>query len=713
MLNKISFTTLLFVFSFSLTVFADEGMWPVNMMKDSVIKIMKQRGLLLNYEDIYNTSGPSLKDAVVVFGSGCTGEIISDEGLVLTNHHCGYGSIQSVSTITSDYISNGFWAADFKDEIPVPSLQVRVLQEMTDITAILLEGITTQMTESQRFAQLQTNFNKAFGAEKKDPFAENVAMAFYSGNSYYKVVYRVYKDIRLVGTPPASIGKFGGDTDNWMWPRHTGDFSIFRIYAGEDNQPAVYSASNKPFKPVKFMSISLDGVKKGDFTFVMGFPGSTEEYLPSYIVDFTRNVDNPNRIAMRDKRLEIIGRFMKTSDTLNLKYTSKHAGIANAWKKWIGENKGLDRLKAIEKKQIFESDFQKWAGNKPEYSGLLNDFKNQVEKNREILLANIYFGECLWAVELIRFAGSFKDIDDWMTWEDKNLQVKLEEFKNKAKSFYKNFDKRIDKEIFRQMISSYMANVPEKYQVDFKDLIKKYKSIDNWADVIYSKSILTDETVFLTQIDNFRKSGYKNLKKDPFYILSERIGEKQDEFEPIVSQYHISTDSLKRLYMKAQMEYQPDRMLFPDANFSMRVTFGKVDSYYPYDGAEYDYRTTADGILEKKALEVYDYVVDEKLESLIRNKDYGKYAQNDTMYVCFTGSNHTTGGNSGSPVIDAKGRLIGINFDRNWEGTMSDIMYDPDMCRNITLDVRYIFFIVDKYAGATRIKDEMMRAVVR
>ncbi len=692
---------------------ADEGMWPVNMLKDSVIKIMKQRGLLLNYEDIYNSSGPSLKDAVVVFGGGCTGEIISAEGLVLTNHHCGYGSIQSVSTITNDYISNGFWAAEFKDEIPVTSLQVRILSEMTDITAALLKGITAQMTEAQRFSQLQANFSDLFPSEKKDPFSETLAMAFYSGNSYYKVVYRIFKDIRLVGTPPSSIGKFGGDTDNWMWPRHTGDFSIFRIYADEKNQPVGYSSTNKPYKPAKFMEISLDGVKKGDFTMVLGFPGSTEEYLPSSIVDFKRNFENPARISMRDKRLEIIGSFMMNNDTIKLKYTNKHAGIANAWKKWIGENKGLDRLNAIEKKKQFEQGFQTWAASKPEYSGLLDAYKKQVETNKEMLLADVYYNEALLAVELIRFAGNFKDISDWTTWKEDVLKAKLEEVKGKAKGFYKNFDKRVDKELFKSMIKSYIFLAPAKHQADLASLYKKYKTIDNWAEVIYSKSALTDEKRLLSLLDNFMKTGNNTLKKDPFVILSQIISEKQKEISTVVTKYDTSTDSLNRIYMKAQMEYQPDKMLFPDANFSMRISFGKIASYFPADGVEYDYRTNVFGILEKKALEVYDYVVDEKLENLIRNKDFGPYAQNDTMYVCFTGSNHTTGGNSGSPVMDARGRLIGINFDRNWEGTMSDIMYDPDMCRNITLDVRYIFFIVDKYAGATRIKNEMMRAVVR
>lgn len=695
-----------------LSAIADEGMWPVNMMRDSIIKIMKERGLMLNYDDIYNLQGPSLKDAVVIFGGGCTGEIISNEGLVLTNHHCGYGAIQSVSTITNDYITNGFWAADYKDEIPVQNLQIRILTEMTDITTAITEGITGDMTEAQRFAKLRSNFTKLFGDAKNDPFNETNGQAFYSGNRYYKVVYKTFKDIRLVGTPPASIGKFGGDTDNWMWPRHTGDFSLFRIYADENNNSAVYALGNVPYKPQKFMEISLAGVKKGDFTFVMGFPGTTEEYLPSYMIEMTRNIENPNRIALRDMRLDIIGRYMMGNDTLRLKYTSKHAGIANAWKKWIGENKGLDRMNAIGKKQQFESGFQQWATAKPEYSGILSEYKKLTSTHKDYVLADVYYGEALWTIEMIRFAGNFKDLNDWSTWNNDMLTKKADEIKLKAKVFYRNFDVRVDKELFKKLVAAYLANVPAAFQVNFSDHIKKYKGIESWAEYLYTRSLFADEKSFNKVMEDPKKA-IAILEKDPFIQLSRRISEKYSEIKPVLAKYETSVDSLNRLYMKAQMDYQPDRLFYPDANSSLRVAFGKVEGYYPYDGAEYDYRTTAFGILEKKAMEVYDYVVDDKLESLIRNRDFGPYAQNDTLYVCFAGSNHTTGGNSGSPVMDAKGRLIGINFDRNWEGTMSDLMYDPAMCRNITLDVRYIFFIVDKYAGATRIKDEMMKAVVR
>ncbi|PKP22519.1 MAG: hypothetical protein CVU05_03440 [Bacteroidetes bacterium HGW-Bacteroidetes-21] len=693
---------------------ADEGMWPVSVLKDSVIKIMQQKGLKISFEDIYNPGTPSLKDAVVIFGNGCTGEFISKEGLILTNHHCGYGSIQSVSTVTNDYLEKGFWAESLEKEIPVAGLQIRILSEMEDITQKILEGVRDEMTETERYQKIQANVNDLFSDKEKTAFTETNVVAFYSGNRFFKQVYTVYKDVRLAGTPPSNIGKFGGDTDNWMWPRHTGDFSMFRVYADENNQPATYSTSNKPLVPEKHLEISLSGVKKGDFTMVMGFPGSTTEYLPSYQISSGRYVENPHRIMLRDKRLEIIGRYMAENDTIRLKYSSKYAGIANSWKKWIGENKGLDRMKAIETKQAFEKEFEQWTKETGKYTQVLPEYKKITEGAQSLIKADVYYGEALLAIELVRFAATFKDMDTWKDLNETALKSKIDEVKSKAKGFYKNYDVRVDKALFSDMLKMYSENSPAEYRVDFS---KVSKSAGDWTKMavdVFTRTNLTSEDKLFPLLDGFSKKGYATLMKDPAINMFLKIKALYDEsVTPYLRQYDIAIDSLNRTYMRAQMEQNPGKLFYPDANFTMRVAFGKVNDYYPYDGAKYLCQTSSDGILEKITLGVYDYVIDERLEKLFKDRDFGPWAQNDTLYVCFSASNHTTGGNSGSPVLDANGRLIGINFDRNWEGTMSDLMYDPDMCRNIVLDVRYIFFVVDKYANAQRLKDEMMGSVVK
>lgn len=699
----------IFVFIFVSRISAHEGMWPVNTIKDSVISILKQKGLLLNADDIYSVNQSSLKDAVVIFGRGCTGEFVSDKGLLLTNHHCGYGSIQSVSSVEKDYLTHGFWAKTNEEEIPIPGLEIRILEVMEDVTSSMVQGISSEMTQTQFISKLKLNIDEFLKGIKSDGYTEVSVFPFFSSNQFYLIKYKVFKDVRLAGTPPNAIGKFGGDTDNWMWPRHTGDFSMFRVYADTANNPNIYSLSNKPYQPKKFLEIYAGGVKKGDFTMVLGFPGSTTEYLPASSIDVIRNIENPHRIQLRDMRLSIMDKYMQGNDTIRIKYASKHAGVANSWKKWIGENRGLDKLNAISVKKEYEKGFSAWASSKNEFAGLLPMFDKINSNNKEYVLVSTYFQEAVMAIEILRFVSSFKDMASWKDLPESQWKAKTDELLLKAKGFFKNYDSRVDKEIMAAMMEMYQKNVPNLYRVDISKIVK-YKGDDYslFADEIFKATLFSDYNKLETILKEPNVKNLTKLSQDPVLELLNRFSKIYViQTVPFLRKYYSQGDSLQRIYMAAQMQYQPERLFYPDANFTMRVSFGMVDDYMPRDGVVYDYRTHLGGIIEKEALGAEDYVVPERLRQLYNNKDFGKWAENDTLYTCFTASNHTTGGNSGSPVLNAQGRLIGINFDRNWEGTMSDIMYDPNQCRNITLDVRYLLFVIEKYAQSPHLLQEM------
>jgi hypothetical protein len=699
-------------------LFADEGMWIPILLEKYNFSDMQKKGFKLSSEDIYSINNASMKDAIVIFGGGCTGEIISDQGLLLTNHHCGYGQIQKHSSIDNDYLTNGFWAMNYNEELANPGLKVIFLVSMKDVTNEVLNGVTDDMTESKRDEIIKKNTLDIKNEAIKDTHYEARIESFFSGNQYFLFINEVFTDIRLVGAPPSAIGKFGGDTDNWMWPRHTGDFAVFRVYTAPDGKPASYSAENIPMKSKKYFPISTKGVEKGDFTMVFGYPGTTQEYLPSYAVEQVLRESDPTRVMLRDKKLNIINKAMNSDPLIRIQYSAKAANVANGWKKWIGEIRGLKRLDAITKKQDFEKDFQNWTNSdynlKLKYGEILNEYKNIYSEISPYNKANIYINEAGLGSDAILFALKLRQLES----AGKATVELIEDIKadaiQKSTVHFKDYNEATDRKIFAEMMKSYYENMPVEYYPEYLKQIEKYakKSDDKYsafADYIYQKSVISNETKFNKFIQGFSVKSVKILQKDPIYaIMKDIVNIYQSQVYATLMKYHTRLDSLDRVYMKAQMEFRKDKIFYPDANFTLRVTYGQIDTYFPRDGVKYKYYTTLDGVMEKDNPDIYDYSVPEKLKELYNKKNYGKYADKDgTMHIAFIATNHTTGGNSGSPIINANGELIGINFDRNWEGTMSDIMYDPDMCRNISVDIRYVLFIIDKFAGASHLIQEM------
>ena len=649
---------------------ADEGMWlPSEILKK--IKDIQSQGFKLSAEDIYSVNQSSLKDAVVRFGSGCTGELISSEGLLITNHHCGFGQIQAHSSVEHDYLRDGFWAMSREEELPNPGLTVSFLEYMIDVTDEVLKGYKPKMTEEKRIALVEKNSKKIEekAVKGKKGLVANVKPIYY-GNQYFLFVYKVYTDVRLVGAPPSSIGKFGGDTDNWMWPRHTGDFSVFRVYAGEDNEPADYSPNNVPLRPKKFFKINAKGISEGDFTMVYGFPGTTREYLFSDAVKNTALVSNPHKIALRTLRLDIQKREMDKDQAVRIKYASKQARVANAWKKWQGEAKGIIRLDAIGKKQAFEAQFDKWAEDKPEYAGIVERFKELYGSIEDLLLVQDYQSEALNAVELVTFAGKGQP--------DADL-------------FYKDYYMPIDKASFIALYQAYDKNIADHYKSPyFKEQLQKFGSVEAWADALF------------TQEPNLAMAAEIYRQTNAYY---------QENIAPTLEAVNKEITLLYRTYMKGMMEYnevtQGGKVFYPDANSTLRVTYGLVKGYSPADAVYYTPVSSLEGIIQKDNPDIYDYNIPQKLRDLYAAKDYGRWEVNGSVPVAFIATNHTSGGNSGSPVLDADGNLIGVNFDRVWEGTMSDVVYDAEICRNISLDIRYALFVMDKLAGAGHLLKEM------
>ena len=716
-MNKIRNIFLSLFILVSIQGIADEGMWIPLLLEKYNIADMQELGFKLTAEDIYSINQACLIDAVIIFGGGCTGELISDQGLIITNHHCGYGQIQSHSSVEHDYLTDGFWAMNKEEELINPDLTVQFLVKMEDVTEKILSVINDNMVEADRQQIIDSIANVMTEEAVKDTHYDAIIKPFYYGNEYYMFVYEEFKDVRLVGAPPSSIGKFGGDTDNWMWPRHTGDFSLFRIYADKDNKPAEYSEDNIPYKPKKYFPISLKGVEKDDFTLVFGYPGTTQEYLTSYAVKMISEVENPHQIKLREKRLAQMKIDMDASDEVRIKYATKHARVANYWKKWIGENRGLKKLDAIEKKQILEEEFQAWANSnnerKEKYGNLLPQFNDIYTKLTPYQLAENYIYEGAYAVELIRFGRKFRGVVNKIAANasEEELNEAVENLKKSAEKFYKDYNMPTDKKVFSTLLKMYYDNLDKKFHPDFFTIVEtKYKGdFAKYADFVYGKSIVADKEKMMAFLDKFNTKSLKKLYKDPAYQIFASVNNFYAFYiYPIVRDYSNEVDSLNRFYVRGLREMHNDKVFYPDANFTLRITYGKVSDYYPANGVHYNYFTTIDGIIEKDDPEIYDYDVPDKLRELYENKDYGQYADKDgTVHVCFIGTNHTSGGNSGSPVLNADGHLIGINFDRNWEGTMSDIMYDPDQCRNITLDIRYALFIIDKMAGASHLIEEM------
>ncbi len=713
MIKKVFALVAFLVGQFFTPVMAGEGMWIPMLLQQMNEKEMQEMGLKLTAEDIYSVNHSSLKDAILLFGRGCTAEIISSEGLLLTNHHCGFGQIQKHSTVEHDYLTDGFWAMNKGEELVNPGLTATLLVRMEEVTKGVLDGVTDDMTEKVRHELIAQNSKKLIKELEKDSVYQGAIKPFFNGNQYYMMVTETFRDIRLVGAPPSNIGKFGGDTDNWMWPRHTGDFSLFRIYVGKDGKPAEYAEDNVPYEPKFYFPISIAGVEEDDFTFVFGYPARTSEYLPSYAIEMITEVQNPQKIKLRGTRLDIFGKYAEKDPQVRIQYASKDAGVANYWKKMIGESGGIKRMKGIERKEAYETEFQQWANNNG-YSQLLPTFKQVYTELTPLNVATDYLMEAGLAIELVSYANKFSKLATLSEMKPENadqLNKEKQTLLGSTKSFFKDYYQPIDEEVMVALLKIYDENLDPLYKpAFFKEIHKKYKGdYAAYTAEVFKKSMFDKQEEVTAFVENYQPKDLKKLQKDPAFKMA---GEMMNLYNMKIKQQRVALnntlDSLQRLYMKAQMEMEPDARFYPDANFTLRVTYGNVDGFSPKDAVYYEHFTTLEGIMQKENPDVYDYVVEEKLKELYRNKDYGRYADKDgQLHVAFAASNHTTGGNSGSPVLNAEGQLVGVNFDRCWEGTMSDLMYDPEMCRNISLDIRYFLFIVDKFAGAGYLVDEM------
>ncbi|MDR0814437.1 MAG: S46 family peptidase [Bacteroidales bacterium] len=692
----------LFVVMFS-PVRADEGMWIPLLLEQTRYRQMKELGLKLSPEDIYSINHASLKDAVVLFGGGCSGVVVSAQGLLFTNYHCGYGQVQSHSSLEHDYLTDGFWAQSAGDELPNPGLTATFLERMEDVTAEVLQRITSGMTERQRNDSIAAAVARIVKARQPAKHHRVDVKPLFGGNQYFMYVYEIFSDVRLVGAPPTAIGKFGGDTDNWIWPRHTGDFSIFRIYADKNNQPAAYSPDNVPYQPRKYAPVSIAGIREGDFTMVYGYPAATDEFITSYELDYLIRQNYPLRVALRTERLEIMERYMQADAATRIQYAAKHAGVSNAWKKWQGVIHGVQRADGVKQKIARETAFSQQIADNPQWSRdyglLLEKMKNNVEAAALLQQASACYAESITSIELVKFAGSLLT----------DIPPPNQDLLKKASGFYKDFSLAVDKDIFVAMMKAYLANIPEAYHFEeMKAQLKRHKgSVEKWADEVYAKSVFRSYQALEKVLAN-PKSANKLIQKEPMIaiylsgqaMLNERV-------YPSLRRLSQEHDSLSRVYIAAQLQADKERIFYPNANHTMRISFGQTVGYSPSDAVTYQPFTTLEGIMEKDNPDIYDYRVPQALKQAAEQKNFGQYAANGMVPVCFIASNHTSGGNSGSPVFNGNGELIGLNFDRNWEGTMSDVVYDAEQCRNIIADIRYILFIVDKVYGAQRIVGEM------
>ncbi|MFC4739124.1 S46 family peptidase [Flavobacterium ponti] len=705
-MKHIKLLLLLFVIS---TQAQQGGMWVPSLLNGMNESEMKSLGMKISAKDIYDANNSSLKDAVPHFNGGCTSEVISPQGLILTNHHCGYGAIQNHSTVEHDYLQDGFWAYKMEDELPNKGMVVTFVVRIEDVTSKIMEGVDALNDEAQKQKKIQENIQLYSEKLPKESWQENKIRTFFDGNQYLLFVTETYKDVRLVGAPPSSIGKFGSDTDNWVWPRHTGDFSLFRIYADKNNRPAEYSKDNVPYKPKHFLPISTKGIKENDFTMVMGYPGRTQEYLPSFAVEQIVNDLNPAKIEIRDAALKVQDGFMRKDQAIKIQYASKYASVANYWKKWIGESKGLKKSNAVAIKQKFEADFMKRvakAGKQAEYGNLLSEFEKNYAAIKDYAVARDYFSEVvLRNTELLSFGFKLYQLEQ--VYNSKGEQSFNDRKNNLIASFedsYKDFNAQVDEKVFEQLIQLYATKSPKQFLPSSLENI----NASSLAKEIYSTSSLTSYAKLQELLSGDAKSVIEKMNNDKGFQLVKSLADAYfEKIAPTYNELDLKNSALQRTYMKAIVELFPNDRIFPDANSTLRVTYGQVKGYAPQDAVYYEPVTYLEGVMEKYVPNDYEFDVPQKLIDLYNKKDYGTYAQNGKLPVCFIATNHTTGGNSGSPAIDAKGNLIGLNFDRVWEGTMSDIYYSPDICRNIMVDIRYVLFIIDKYAGAKNIINEL------
>ncbi|MCZ2084537.1 MAG: S46 family peptidase [Flavobacteriales bacterium] len=685
------------------------GMWIPTELNE---KEMKDLGMKISAKQIFDSSKPSIKDAVVQFNGGCTAEIISPQGLLLTNHHCGYGIIQKHSSVEHDYLSDGFWAKDMNGELPNPGVTVDFIADIKEVTGQVLAG-TQNLDDKASQAMIDKNLETVKAGFKLEPWQKVIIKPMYYGNKYYAFIIETYKDIRLVGAPPSSIGKFGSDTDNWVWPRHTGDFSMFRIYADKDNKPAEYSKDNIPYKPKYFLPISIIDKKENDFTFVFGFPGRTTEYLPAIAVEKVMTETDPAMIEVREVALKTLNEKMRTNAETRIKYASKYASVANYWKKWIGEVEGLKKSDAVGKKKKYE---QTLIAKNPTIKPTIDQLNNLYNEQSPYSLNRSYYSEVMRNAETLSLANQYLNFMQSYEAGKINDQT-LTAFKNRLSGIYKDYDGELDAKVTAQLLALYADKTPAKFLPsnfnELKDVNKNIATVENWS----KKSVITgrgslngaNATKDIDKVFANPAELIKNLKNDPIIQLTSAMKETyMTTTDAKYLELQAQIDVLQKKFMAQQMETDKDRKFFPDANSTLRVTYGQVKGSNPRDAVSYGYQTHLEGVMEKYVPGDYEFDVPKKLVNLYDAKDYGIYKdKTGDVPVNFTATNHTTGGNSGSPALDAKGNLIGLNFDRQWEGTMSDINFDPRFSRNIMVDTKYILFIVDKYADAKWLLNEM------
>ncbi len=695
---------------------ADEGMWLLQLIKQqNSIEMMKKQGLKLEADDLYNPNGVSLKDAVGIFGGGCTGEIISPEGLILTNHHCGYGAIQQHSSVEHDYLTDGFWAKNRNEELPTPGLKFRFVHRIVDITDLVNEKVKAgEVDEVNAMTRPFLNKLAKEELEKSDlnakPGIVAQALPFYAGNKYYLIYYKVYSDVRMVAAPPSSVGKFGGETDNWMWPRHTGDFSMFRIYADVNGEPAEYSASNVPLKTPKFLPVSIKGLQEGDYAMIMGFPGTTRRYLTRSEVKQRMEAVNQAMIDMRGVRLEVLRKFMNASDKTRIQYASKFAGSSNYWKNSIGMNKAIIDNDVLNTKAEIEKRYAEFAKGKPEYEGVVEKIDAIIEKGTPTLRQLYYTNEALRGA--IEFGSTYLIMDNIKkALEEKNDSL-LQASKKQLEEAYdgihnKDYDHEVDRAVAKAILPALAKALNADELPDFYNTIRnEFKDdYDAYVDNLYDNSILSNRS----NLDKFlKKPTVKAIERDPATAYSRSKNLKIQELGKVHGEQSNGLDLLHKAYIRGLGEMKQPVPSYPDANFTIRLTYGNVKAYSPKDAVRYNYYTTTDGILEKENPENREFTVPAKLKELIQKKDFGRYAMKDgTMPVCFLTTNDITGGNSGSPVINAEGHLIGTAFDGNWESLSGDINFDNNLQRCINLDIRYVLFILEKLGNCEHLIKEM------
>ena len=687
------FFALVAMVAISFTAVADEGMWLLPYIKKMNSKDMKAHGCKLKAEDIYSAKKSSLKDAIVVFGGGCTGEIVSPNGLLFTNHHCGYDAIQKLSSVEHDYLADGFWANNNSEELPAEGLSVRFVRHIFDVTTDVVGNIPSTASQSEYEQMMNGNKHLVENRLKEQyPGMQILIPSFFGDNQFFAFVYEVYTDIRLVGTPPSSIGKFGGDTDNWMWPRHTGDFSIFRVYAGKDNRPASYSEENVPYKAEKWLNISLDGIEEGDFGMIMGFPGSTERYKTSYEIDYMLEVDNPQRIYIRGERQQILRKWMDSDPAIQIQYASKYANSANYWKNSIGMSRGIEKLDVRAKKAEQEAKFQAWAeaNTLPEerYVDALRLIQeSQIEAKEENATIQYLAEAFMNSVELMQTMLGVKDFE----------------------LFYKDYNADVDRAVAKLMFQIYRENntaLPSIYEKIDKEF---GGDSDKYVDWLYDNSQLTSLEKY-NKIKSLPKKKQKRaFKKDPLYELTNSIIDLYSEYAPAVWAADAKFAEGHRLYINGLMKMQPEKAWASDANFTIRLTYGNVLPYCPRDGVVYKHYTTIDGVMAKEdPTNPVEFTVPERLKELYKAKDYGRYAdKSGNLPVAFLVNCDITGGNSGSPVMNAEGELIGLAFDGNWEAMSGDVAFEPELQRTIAVDIRYVLFVIEKYGNAKWLVDEL------